>query len=45
MSESYHKLLFEDVIPDFEIQGHLKKARFEHDGAKPHTTDVILMLL
>ncbi len=43
--ESYHKLLSEYVIPELENQKHLKNAIFQQDGAKLHTTDVILMLL
>ncbi len=45
MSESYRKLLSEDVIPELENWGHLKKAIFQQDGMKPHMADVILMLL
>ncbi len=46
VSESYHKLLAEDVvIPELENQGHLKKAVFQQEGVKPLTADVILMLL
>jgi hypothetical protein len=44
-SASYNKLLSEDVIPELEIRGHLKKAIFQQDGAKPHTSDENLMLL
>ncbi len=43
--ESYHKLLFEDVIPELKNREHLKKAIFQQESAKLHVADVILMLL
>ncbi len=45
MLEFCHKLLSEDVIPELENQGLLNEAGFQQDGVKPHTVDVILMLL
>ncbi len=43
-SESYHKLLSGDVIPELGNRGHLKKAIFQQDDTKLHIADVILML-
>ncbi len=44
-SNNYHKLLMEMLIPELENWEHLKKAIFQQDGAKPHTSDANLLLL
>ena len=44
-SDNYHTLLTESVIPELENRGHLKKAIFQQDGAKLHTSDENLLLL
>ncbi len=44
-SYSYYTLLSEDVIPELENRGHLRKAIWQQDGVKPNTSDHNLMLL
>ncbi len=43
-SESYHSLLA-DIIPESENWGLLKSTTFKQDSAKPHTSNVNLLLL
>ncbi len=42
--ESYHSLLA-DNIPELENRGLLKSTIFQQDNAKPHTSDINLLLL
>ncbi len=44
-TENYHALFENDIYPELENRGHLKKAIFQQDGAKPHTSNKNLLFL
>ncbi len=44
-AENYRALLENDICPELESRGHLKKAIFQQDRAKPHTSNENLLFL
>ncbi len=44
-AENYRTLLENDICPELENRGHLKKAIFQQDEVKPHTSNENLLFL